>query len=249
MTSGLFEVFKLGGPVMWVIFLGSVVAVGVFVERAYFYHRCGIRIDIFLRGVFQLLRQNKFKEALERCDEAYGPAVRVVQSAILKRNLPKHELREIVQEVAQLQMPRLEANLSLLATIGYISPLLGLLGTVTGMINTFRTMNASLGATPISQLAGGIWESLITTAAGLVVAIPCYVAFNYLTARLNAIVTDMERSGIETLQILFDQVHPGEVEQGEERTLQERLEDSRASEALSKESPETRRQMGSYGRP
>ena len=104
--------------------------------------------------------------------------------------------------MAQLQVPRLEKNLSILATVGYVSPLLGLLGTVTGMIRVFQTVNMARGTVPVGELAGGIWEALLTTAGGLVVAIPAYVAYNFLASRMNATVQDMERAGIEMIQIL-----------------------------------------------
>jgi biopolymer transport protein ExbB len=204
MGTNLIDFVKLGGPWMGMIFLASITAVAVFFERWWFFHRCSIRMDEFLRGIFQLLRKHRYREALERCDEAYGPAVRVVQCAILKRGLPRSELREVVQEVAQLQMPRLENNMPMLAMIAYISPLLGLLGTVTGMIATFQAMNASMGASSINDLAGGIWESLLTTAGGLTVAVACYLAYHFLLARLHAIITDMERAGIETIQLLVE---------------------------------------------
>ncbi|MDD5262272.1 MAG: MotA/TolQ/ExbB proton channel family protein [Methylacidiphilales bacterium] len=202
MISGPLDIMQRGGPIMWFLLFGSVLAVGVFAERLIFYHRCSLNLDHFLKGIANLLRQGRYNEVLERCDEAYGPAVRVVQTAVLKRNMPKAELKEIVQEVAQLQMPRLEANMILLTTVACVSPLLGLLGTVTGMIKAFIKMNEAMGAAPIGDLAGGIWEALITTAGGLVVAIPCYVAYNYLVSRLNAIVTDMERAGIEVVHLL-----------------------------------------------
>jgi biopolymer transport protein ExbB len=189
---------------MWVLLLGSVLAVAVFVERMVLFHRSSLNVDRFLKGISNLLRAGRYQEALERCDESYGPAVRVIQVAILKRKLPKAELREMVQEVAQLQVPKLEANTSLLATIGYISPLLGLLGTVFGMIKAFQALNQAMGASPINELAGGIWEALVTTAFGLVVAIPAYVAYNYLASRLNQLITDMERSGIEIMQVLAE---------------------------------------------
>lgn len=189
---------------MWVLLVGSIVAVAVFVERLILFHRSSVNVDRFLKGIANLLRLGRYEEALERCDESYGPAVRVVQTAIIKRKLPKHELREMVQEVAQLQVPRLESNLSLLATVGYIAPLLGLLGTVIGMIKAFQELNNAMGAAPISDLAGGIWEALVTTAFGLVVAIPAYVAYNFLASRLNHLITDMERCGIEIIQILAE---------------------------------------------
>jgi biopolymer transport protein ExbB len=204
MSSSPFEIMKLGGPIMWVLLLGSILAVAVFVERLILFHRSTVNVDRFLKGIANLLRSGRHQEALERCDESYGPAVRVIQAAIIKRKLPKNELREIVQEVAQLQMPRLEANIPLLSTVGHISPLLGLLGTVMGMIKAFQELNKAMGASPINDLAAGIWEALVTTAFGLVVAIPAYVAYNYLATRLNQLTTDMERCGIEIMQILSE---------------------------------------------
>jgi biopolymer transport protein ExbB len=201
-TSGVFEIIQLGGPIMWALLACSVVAFAVFVERMLCYHRCSMPVEPFLKGVGNLVRQGKYDEALERCDEAYGPSVRVVQAAVMKRSQNKDDLKELTREVAQLQMPALEAHLPLLATVAHISPLLGLLGTVVGMISAFMNMNQAMGAAPISDLAGGIWEALITTAGGLCVAIPAYVAYHFLLNRLNNIVTDMERSGIEIVQLL-----------------------------------------------
>ncbi|MEM6883651.1 MAG: MotA/TolQ/ExbB proton channel family protein [Verrucomicrobiota bacterium] len=204
MKSGLFEIIQMGGPIMWIIFVGSVIAVGVFAERMIFYHRCSVPIVPFLKGIRLLLRKGSYQEALERCDEAYGPAIKVVQAAIVKRELRKSELREVIQEVAQLEMPRIEANLRILSTVAHVMPLLGLFGTVTGMIDAFQSMTDSSGATPISHLAGGIWEALVTTAGGLGVAIPAFVAYNYLSGRVNSLMGDMERAGIEVLQMLKD---------------------------------------------
>lgn len=187
---------------MWIILGASIFSLGVFLERLVFYHKNSAPIDPFLDAISGLIRKKRYQEALERCDEAYGPAVRVIQAAILKRHLPKTELREVVQEVAQMQVPRLEANLPILATVGYICPLLGLLGTVTGMIAAFVSIEQAGGSVPVGEMAKGIWEALITTAAGLVVAIPTYVAYNFLVSRVQTIITDMERSGIEIVQVL-----------------------------------------------
>lgn len=187
---------------MWLIFALSIVAIGVFLERIVFFHRNSPPVDAFLSGITNLIRRGQHDEALARCDDAYGPAVRVVQASLLKRGLPKEELREVVQEVAQMQVPRLETNLSILATIAQIAPLLGLLGTVIGMMEAFKQIDDAKGSVPVGELSGSIWEALITTAGGLIVAIPCYVAYNYLASRVQAIVVDMERCGIEVVQLL-----------------------------------------------
>lgn len=200
--AGIFELVRMGGPLMWAILGASVLAIAVFLERLVYYHRCAMPLDPFLKSIGNLLRQNRAEEALDRCDEAYGPAVRVIQAAIVKRHLPKDDLKELVQEAAQLQMPRLEAHLPMLATIAYICPLLGLLGTVVGMIQAFMNMNAAPGAAPVGDLAAGIWEALLTTAGGLSVAIPAYIAHNFLVVRLQGIVNSMERAGIEIVQML-----------------------------------------------
>jgi biopolymer transport protein ExbB len=162
----------------------------------------GVPLDPFLDGIASLVKEKRYQEALERCDEAHGPAIRVIQAGLLKRDIPLADLRESLQEVAQLQVPRLEKNLTILATVGYISPLLGLLGTVTGMIHVFQTISGAKGTVPVGELAGGVWEALLTTAGGLVVAIPAYVAYNYLASRMAGEVNDMERAGIEMIQIL-----------------------------------------------
>ncbi len=125
-------------------------------------------------------------------------------TAIYKRHLPPAELREIVREIAQLAIPDLEANISLLGSIGYIAPLLGLLGTVTGMIAAFEKINRTSGTASVGDLSQGIYTALITSATGLAVAIPCYLAHNFLVARVHSLVADMERAGIETIHTLTD---------------------------------------------
>ena len=141
---------------------------------------------------------------MDRCEDGHGPTVAVVRTAIYKRHLPAGELREIVREIAQLEIPQLETNISLLGTIGYVAPLLGLLGTVTGMIEAFVKINRTSGTASVGDLSQGIYMALITTAAGLVVAIPCYLAHNFLVAQVHSIVADMERAGIETIHTLTD---------------------------------------------
>ena len=201
---GLFHLMQRGGPLMFVLFACSVVAVGVFFERWFYYRRCQMNVSEFLAGVLALVRRQSYLEAIARCEEGHGPIVSVVRTAIYKRHLPADELREVVREIAQLEIPQLEAHISLLGTIGYVAPLLGLLGTVTGMIEAFVQINRTNGTASVGDLSQGIYTALITTAAGLVVAIPCYIAHNFLAARVHAMVADMERAGIETIHTLTD---------------------------------------------
>jgi len=201
---GLFQMMQRGGPLMVVLFVCSVVALGVFIERMFYYKRSRMNVSEYLAGVLALVRRQSYREAIVRCEEGHGPIVSVVRTAIYKRHLAPGELREVVREIAQLEIPHLEANLSLLATIGYVAPLLGLLGTVTGMIEAFVQINRTSGTASVGDLSQGIYLALITSAAGLVVAIPCYLAHNFLVAQVHSIVADMERAGIETIHTLTD---------------------------------------------
>jgi biopolymer transport protein ExbB len=201
---GLFHLMQRGGPLMFVLFVCSVVALGVFAERTFYYRRCRMNVSEFLAGVLALVRRQSYLEAIARCEEGHGPIVSVVRTAIYKRHLPAAELREVVREIAQLEIPQLESNISLLGTIGYVAPLLGLLGTVTGMIEAFVQINRTSGTASVADLSQGIYTALITTAAGLVVAIPCYLSHNFLVAQVHGLVADMERAGIETIHTLTD---------------------------------------------
>jgi biopolymer transport protein ExbB len=128
----------------------------------------------------------------------------VIHAAIFRHDSPASELREIVQEAAQLEVPKLERLLGVLATIAFLTPLLGLLGTVAGMIDAFGAITANGGYATVTELSNGVYKSLLTTAAGLVVATPTFVAYSYLSSRVNLIMHEMERAGIEIVHMLSD---------------------------------------------
>jgi biopolymer transport protein ExbB len=129
---------------------------------------------------------------------------RVIHAAILRHDAPRQELKDIVQEAGQLEVPRLERRLGILVTLACVAPLLGLLGTVTGLIDAFVNISTQSGFTSSTDIASGLYQSLLTTAAGLVVAIPCAVGYGYLSSRVNALMHDMERAGIEIVNLLCD---------------------------------------------
>jgi biopolymer transport protein ExbB len=187
---------------MWLILLCSVIAAAVFAERITYFHRASIRVGEFLRGLATLIQRRNFAEALHECAGTPGPVARVIHAAIIRHEAPREELKDIVQEAGQLEMPNLERNLGLLATVALITPLIGLLGTVTGLIETFVTISSHSGLASTTDLSGGIYQSLLTTAAGLVVAIPAFVAYSYLSSRVNALMRDMERGGIEVVSLI-----------------------------------------------
>jgi biopolymer transport protein ExbB len=193
-----------GGPVLWVILFASAVAVLVFIERFLHCHRAQINSTEFLNGVRNVLKRDNIVEALSICDATPGPVARLVKTAILNRDNGRERVREALEEAGLAEVPRLEEKLNLLATIAQLAPLLGLLGTVLGFIQTFMKMqNDGLNA-KFGDLSNGIWQALICAAAGLAVAIPAHAAYNYLVSRVNSIVLDMERAATEIVNIVTE---------------------------------------------
>jgi biopolymer transport protein ExbB len=201
----MWEMIQKGGPMMHLIILASVIAFGVVIERLYHLNRAKIDAQKFMDDITNVLKRNKIIEALEMCTTTPGPIAHIIKAGILKHDRSKPEIKEAIEEAGQIEIPRLERHLPVLATIAHIAPLLGLLGTVTGMIKAFQVIQAkALAMAPVNpgDLAGGIWESLLSTLAGLAVAIPTYVAYNYLTSQIDNLVYDMERSASDLVNLL-----------------------------------------------
>jgi biopolymer transport protein ExbB len=198
----MFRIIEMGGPLMYPILLCSIIFLAILIERLYHFRRAEIDTKEFIAGIRNILKKKKIAEAISICDETPGPVAHIVKAGILKHDRPKEEIKETIDDVGLHEIPRLEKNLNVLATVAHISPLLGLLGTVLGMISAFQKIQSESGRVNAADLAGGIWEALITTAAGLSVAIPAYVAYNYLVSRVNSLVLDMERSSTEVLDLL-----------------------------------------------
>lgn len=200
MTSSFLQLMREGGPVLWVIGICSLVAMFIFFKKTFQFHHEEVNVRELVRGLENVLRRNGFVEAISLCDNTPGPAARVLSSAILAYERKDEDLKQAIDDACLEELPKLEKNIDILGTIGFISPLLGLLGTVLGMMETFQTVNVTSSmALSSSELAGTIRMALITTAGGLAVAIPCYVAYNYLVSRVNAISLDMEKAASEII--------------------------------------------------
>jgi biopolymer transport protein ExbB len=198
------EMLAKGGPVLYVILLTSAVAVVVFVERFLHCHRAQINSTEFLNGVRTVLKRNNVVEALSICEATPGPVARLVKTAILNREHGRERVREALEEAGLAEVPRLEDKLNLLATIAQLAPLLGLLGTVLGFIQTFYTLQDKGPGAHVGDVATGIWQALVCAAAGLAVAIPAHAGYNYLVSRVNSIVLDMERAATEIVNIVVE---------------------------------------------
>jgi biopolymer transport protein ExbB len=198
----MLDLVQKGGPLMWIIVLCSVTAVGIFFERLFALHRASIPVGEMLRGLANILRKENYAEALQECATTPGPVARVAHAMILRHGAPREELRDIAQEAGQLEVPKLERNMPLLSTIAYATPLVGLLGTIIGLLTTFQEIASQSGYASATDIAEGVYEALLTTAGSLVVALPAFIAYSYLSARINGLIHDMERAGIEILTIL-----------------------------------------------
>ncbi|MDB6058037.1 MAG: exbB 8 [Verrucomicrobiales bacterium] len=187
---------------MWMIMLASAVALAVFLERVLQYHREQINSAEFLNGVRNVLKRENVVEAIAICDATPGPVARLVKVAILNRERGRDAVYEALEDAGAWEVPRLEQKLNVLATIAQIAPLLGLLGTVLGFMDVFRQIQGAGQTAHVGQLSTGIWQSLICTAGGLGVAIPCYAGYNFLIGRVNAIVLDMEQCSTEILNMV-----------------------------------------------
>ncbi len=199
------EFLQKGGPLLWLLVIASIIAVAVFLERAFYLHRVSVRVGEILRGLANLVRIGNYAEAITECAATPGPVGRVLHAVMLKHDRDRAELKDIAQDAGQLEVPRLERNLGMLVTVVYAAPLLGLLGTVIGLIQAFTAISAQGGYATAAEIAGGVYQSLLTTAAGLAVAVPALLAYQYLSSRVNEIVHDMERAGIEGVAMIQDQ--------------------------------------------
>ncbi len=203
----MIDYMQKGGPLMWLILFCSVLAGAVFLERATYFHRITVRVGEFMRGLANLVEHRRFAEAQMECASTPTPVTRVIHAAILRHQATRAELKDIVAEAGQLEVPRLERRLGILATIAFVAPLIGLLGTVVGLIEAFVNISTQSGFAGATDIASGIYQSLLTTAAGLVVAIPCAVGYSYLSSRVNALMHDMERAGIEIVNLITEHRH------------------------------------------
>ncbi len=200
----MFEKLSEGGMMVWFILFASLVGAAVFIERFIHYHRAQIALGDFLKGIRNCVRRNNHLEAMSICDDAPGPVAQVARTAILRHDRSYSEIREAIEATAIQEERRLEKNLPLLWTVAQVAPLLGLLGTVIGMMKVFQTIQMQEKLITATHLVGGVWQALITTAMGLTVAIAAYVGYHYLSSRKNEMIRDMELCATELINIFAD---------------------------------------------
>lgn len=191
-----------GGIVMLPIALCSILALAIAVERLWnLRRRRVIRYDI-LAPIEELLREQKIPEAMTLCKRHDNTTSRLLLVAILNADHSKAEIKEMIEDQGRQEVAILERYLTTLGTIASISPFLGLLGTVVGLLKVFDAIAQSGGVTNAAVLSDGIHNALITTVAGLCVAIPSLVAYNYFARRAEALILEAERVSLRLLNIL-----------------------------------------------
>lgn len=199
------KLIKAGGPIMAPILLCSIFALCIVFEKLYYFSSIKTNTHLLKKQIFELIKNNKIKEAIQLCDSQNSPVARILKAGLIKFGTSREEIKESMEDISLFEIPKLESRLGALATIAHICPLLGLLGTVTGMTASFHTIQvraASLNPVTPGDLAGGIGEALLTTVAGLVVAIPTFVAYNYCVSRINQFVLEMERAATELVNFM-----------------------------------------------
>ncbi|MBN2053866.1 MotA/TolQ/ExbB proton channel family protein [bacterium] len=197
----ILQMFQKGGPVMWPLLFVSILGLAFIFERFWHYHRVTINTPDFLDKIRKVLRQRKVKEAIQVCENYRGPIASILKAGLLKFGKQKEEVEKAIDNSGAIEMSRLERGLIWIATVSTIAPLLGFLGTVTGMIKAFDTI-ATQGMNNPALVALGISEALITTATGLAIAIPMSLAYNYFSNRVGKLVLEMEESSGMLLEFM-----------------------------------------------
>ena len=199
----IINIFQQGGPVMFVLLALSILATTIILVKLFQFSRSGLRRVDFVEPVLSALQQGEYARVLDDLQQQHSPVARVVESAIRSGadlNMSVNDTEAEVSRVGSAQIRNLESWLRGLSSIAHLSPLLGLLGTVTGMISAFMRLEEAGSRVDPSILSGGIWEALLTTAFGLTVAIPAMAAFYYLEGEVDHVRAAMKDASIRVLR-------------------------------------------------
>jgi len=198
----LFSVLAKGGWLMVFIGIFSLIAMGIFIERLLVLRKAKINLNAFLIKIRQYLNKQDYENALIVCSNTPGPISNVLEKGIRLRGQSREEIKDAIESAGRAEIYQLEKGFAALATISGVAPLTGFLGTVTGMIQAFMRIQELGGNVNATVLAGGIWEALITTAAGLLVGILTLLAYNFLVTKVQRLVFELEVSSTNLLELL-----------------------------------------------
>ena len=200
------QLLVMGGPVLVPILICSVFALTIVIQKFGHFRSCDAGMRLLKDRVLLQVRQNNIKEAILACDASSSWAAQVFKAGLMKFGASRQEAVDAMEDAARVQIPRLESGLAVLATIGGIMPLLGILGTVLGLCGAFHTIQVrSAAMNPLNpgDIAAGIWQALMTTVISLMVTIPVLIAYNYFVHRLHLLVQDMETAALRLADLMM----------------------------------------------
>lgn len=197
----IIDLIKDGGITMIPLFILSIFAIYIFVDRFLAFRAASKAPEDFMPTINELVAKKDIKGALAYSRKENSPIGRMMEKGLSRLGNPLKTIEESIENVGKMEVDRLEKNMTTLATIAGAAPMLGFLGTVLGMIKTFQSIAQAVNV-GVSDMAGGISEAMVTTATGLIVGIGAYIAYNYLTARLQKIIHGIEHASIEFLDLL-----------------------------------------------
>jgi len=198
----LFDIAARGGWIMLIIALCSVAALAISIERFITLRRIRINARTFVLQIQNLLMRKKIDEAIRTCKQTPGPIAALTKVTLEKYDRPYEEIKEALESAGRTEIFHLEKYLGALGTVAAVAPLFGFLGTVTGMIKAFMKIESLGGNVGPGVLAGGIWEALVTTAAGLLVGIIALIFYNYIQGKISEYVYEMEESSYNLLEMV-----------------------------------------------
>ncbi|HAB53232.1 MAG: biopolymer transporter [Ignavibacteria bacterium RIFOXYB2_FULL_35_12] len=200
----LFSIFLKGGILMWPILLCSIIGLAVVIDRYVVIRKAKINVPAFMVRIRGFIKKKDISGAVSHCMEEKSPVANVVRKGLKKYKLGHERVKESIENAGSQEVSKLEKGLPILATISGIAPLLGFLGTVTGMISAFMRIEDLQGSANPSDLAGGIWEALITTAFGLIVGIPALALYNYFVSAVKKLVGEIEMVANDVVDVVQD---------------------------------------------
>ncbi len=201
-TMKFWDLFTSGGWLMWVLLLLGALAVFLFVERFIAIRRASKMNMGFMNRIRERISDGNITGALEACRRTDSPIARMIEKGIERIGRPMPEIQNAIENQANLEVSRLGVGLPYLAMISGGAPMIGFLGTVIGLVTAFMKMEGMGGTVDISVLAGGMYVAMLTTVGGLIVGIPAYFGYNYLVARIDRLIFQMEANSIAFMDIL-----------------------------------------------
>ena len=208
MSYSLIEMAAKGGWLMIVLLLLSIVAIYIFGKKWWSIRQAGKIDKDFMMDIRDYIHEGKIKSAKTLCSKYDAPVARMVEAGLSRIGKPLADIQTIVENVGNVEVARLEKGLPYLATIAGGAPMIGFLGTVTGMVQAFFNMSNAGNNIDITLLSGGIYTAMITTVGGLIVGILAYFGYNYLTARISSLVYSMESAIIKFMEVLGEPAAP-----------------------------------------